>query len=122
MNQELPGVQAGFRKGRGTRDQIAYICWIIENAREFHKKKKIPSTSALLTMLKPLTVWITTNCVKFLQKWEFQTTLLASWETCMQVKKQHLEPDMEQWTGSKLGKEYFPNLQYTRLYIVTLLI
>ena len=57
-------------------------------------------------MLKPLTVWITTNCGKFLKRWEFQTTLPASWEICVQVKKQHLEPDMEQWTGSKLGKEY----------------
>jgi len=63
-------------------------------------------TSALLTMLKPLTVWITTNRGKFLNRWEYQTTLPASWETCMQVKKQQLEPDMEQQTGSKLGKEY----------------
>ena len=57
MNQEVPDVQAGFRKGRGTRDQIANIHWIIKKAREFQKK----STSALLTTLKPLTVWITTN-------------------------------------------------------------
>ena len=56
VNQELPDIQAGFRKGRGNRDQIANICWIIEKAREFQKKK-----SASLTMLKPLTVWITTN-------------------------------------------------------------
>ena len=55
VNHELPDVQAGFRKGRGTRDQIANICWIIEKAREFHKK----SISALLTTPKPLTVWIT---------------------------------------------------------------
>ena len=59
VNCELPDVQAGFRKGRGTRDQIANICWIIEKAREFQK------TSVLLTMPKPLTVWITTNCGKF---------------------------------------------------------
>ena len=57
MNRELPDVQAGFRKGRGTRDQIANICWIIEKAREFQKI----SISALLTMAKPLTVWITIN-------------------------------------------------------------
>ena len=57
MNWEHPYVQAGFRKGRGTRDQTANICWIIEKAREFQK----PSISALLTMLKPLTVWITKN-------------------------------------------------------------
>ena len=57
MNRELPDVQAGFRKGGGTRDQIANICWIIKKARVFQKK----CTSALLTMPKPLTVWITTN-------------------------------------------------------------
>ena len=57
MNQELPDVQAGYRKGRGTQDQIVNICWIIEKAREFWKT----STSASLTTLKPLTVWITTN-------------------------------------------------------------
>ena len=64
------------------------------------------STSASFTMPKPLIVWITINCGKFLKRWECQTTLLASWETCMQVNKQHLEPDMEQQTCSKLGKEY----------------
>ena len=74
MNQELPDVQVGFRKGRGTRDQIANIRWIIEKAREFQKK----STSASLTMLKPLTMWITTNCGKFFRRWEYQTTLSAS--------------------------------------------
>ena len=62
VNHELPNVQAGFRKGRGTRDQMANIHWIIEKAREFQKNT---STSALLTMPKPLTVWIITNCGKF---------------------------------------------------------
>ena len=61
VNCELPDVQAGFSKGRGTRDQIANICWIIEKAREFQKI----SMSSLLTMPKPLTVWITINCGKF---------------------------------------------------------
>ena len=61
MNRELPDVQAGFRKGRGTRDQIANICWIIEKAREFQKT----SISALLIMPKHLTMWITINCGKF---------------------------------------------------------
>ena len=70
MNSELPDVQAGFRKGRGTRDQIANVCWIMEKAREFQKT----SISALLTMPKPLTVWITTNCGKFFKSWEYQTT------------------------------------------------
>ena len=70
------------------------------------KQDNSRKTSALLTMPKPLTVWITTNCVKFLKRWEYQTTWPASWETCMHVKKQQLELDMEQQTGSKLGKEY----------------
>ena len=70
MNQEIPDVQAGFRKGRGTRDQIASVCWIIEKARELQKT----STFASLSTLKPLSVWITTNCGKFLKRWEYQTT------------------------------------------------
>ena len=65
MNQELPVVKTGFRKGRGTKDQIAKICWIIEKGIPGEKKKS--STSALLTTLKPLTVWIKTNCRKFLR-------------------------------------------------------
>ena len=76
---------------------------------------KKPSTSAPLTVLKPLTVWITTNCGKFFKRWEHQTTLPVSCKTCMQVKKQQLELDMEQQSGSKLGKEYL------KLYIVPLL-
>ena len=94
----------GFRKGSGTRDQIANICWIIKNAREFQKKKR--SISAILTMPKPLAVWITINFGKFWKRWEYQTTWPASWEICMQAKKQQLELHMEQQTGSKLGKEY----------------
>ena len=66
VNCELPDVQAGFRKDRRTRDQIANIRRIIEKAREFQKK-----TSALLTTPKPLTVWITTNCEKFFKRWEY---------------------------------------------------
>ena len=62
--------------------------------------RKIP-TSALLIMPKPLIVWITIKCGKFLKRWKYQTTWAASWEICMQVKKQQLELDMEQWTGSK---------------------
>ena len=97
VNQKLPDVQAGFRKGRGTRNQIVNIHWIIKKAREFQKT----STSALLTMPKPLTVWITTNYGKSFKRWEYQTTWPASWEICMQVKKQQLELDIEQQTGSK---------------------
>ena len=62
-NQKLPDIKAGLKEGRGIRDQIANICWIIEKAREFQKKKK-KSTSVSLTRLKPLTVWIITNCGK----------------------------------------------------------
>ena len=97
VNHELPDVQAGFRKGRGTRDQIANIHWIIEKQESSRKT----SISALLTMPKPLTVWITINCEKFFKRQEYQTTWPASWETCMQVRKQQLELDMEQQTGSK---------------------
>ena len=70
VNHELLDVQAGFRKGRGTRDQIVNILWIMEKAREVQKKTTI---SALLTMPKPLTVYITINCGKFFKKWEYQT-------------------------------------------------
>ena len=71
VNHELPDVPADFRKGRGTRDQIANIHWIIEKAREFQKKTSI---FALLTMPKPLTVWIIINCGKFFKRWEYQIT------------------------------------------------
>ena len=102
VNQELPDVQAGFTKDRGATDQIANICWIIKKAREFEKNIYF----CFIDYAKPLTVWITTNCGKFLKIWEYQTTLSVSWEICMQAKKQQLEPDIEQQTGSKLGKEY----------------
>ena len=82
--------------------------------QESSRKK---STSALLTVPKPLTVWITINCGKFWKRWEYQTTWLASWETCMQVKKQHLELDMEQQTGSKSGKEYIKALYCHPAYL-----
>ena len=97
MNCELPDVQAGFRKGRGTREWIANILWVIEKGKEFQKKTSI---SALLTMSKPLTVWITINCGKFGKRWDYQTTWPASWETYMHVRKKQLELDMEH-TDSK---------------------
>ena len=90
MNQEHPDVQAGFRKGRRTRDQTASIPWIIEKAKEFPKNIYfcfIDYTKAF--------VCITKNSEKFLNRWEYQTTLPASWEICMQFKKQWLELDME---------------------------
>ena len=104
VNHEHPDVQAGFRKGRWTRDQIANICWIIKKKKQDSSRKT--SISALLTMPKPLTVWITANCGKFFKRWKYQTTWPASWDICMQVRKPQLELDMEQQTGSKLGKEY----------------
>ena len=97
-NSELPIVHVGFRKGRGTRDQITNICWIMEKAREFQKKISI---SALLTMPQPLSVWITINCGKFWERWVYQTIWPASWETYMKFRKQQLELDMKQQTGSK---------------------
>ena len=114
VNSELPDVQAGFRKGRGTRDQIANIFQISKKAREFQKKTY---ASALLTMPKPLIVWITTNCGKFFKRWEHQTIWCASWEFCIQVKKQQLELGMEQQTGSKSGKEYVKAVYFHRTYL-----
>ena len=103
VNRELSDVQAGFRKGRGTRDQSANIAGSLKK----QESSRETSPSALLTMPKPLTVWITINCGKFWKRWEAdQTTWSASWEICMQVRKQQLELDMEQQTGSKSGKEY----------------
>ena len=75
------------------------------SSKKQESSRKI-STYALLAMPKPLTLWTTMNCGKFLKSWEYQTILPATWEICMQVKKQPLELDMEQWTGSKQEKEY----------------
>ena len=103
MNRELPDVQVEFRNGRGTRDQIANIQWIIEKAREYQKNIYF----WFVDYIEVLTVRITTSCGKFFNWWEYQFTLPASCEICMQVKKQQLELlDMEQQTGSKMGKEY----------------
>ena len=85
VNHELPDVQAGFRKGRGARDQIANICWIIEKAKRVPGKKKI--YFRFVDYIKAFDLWITTNCGTFLKSWEYQTTLPASWEICIQVKK-----------------------------------
>ena len=96
-------VRLDFRKGRGTRDQIANIQWIIEKAREYQKNIYF----WFVDYIEVLTVRITTSCGKFFNWWEYQFTLPASCEICMQVKKQQLELlDMEQQTGSKMGKEY----------------
>ena len=112
MDQELPDVQGGFRKGRKTRDQIANICWIIEKAREF----QINVYSCFIDYAKDFDGMDQNKLCKILKQIGIPNHLTCLWETCMQVKKQQLEPDMEQWTGSKLGKEY------VRLYILTLFI
>ena len=103
MNCELPDVQAGFRRGRGTRDQIANICWIIKKAKEFQKTLYF----CFIDYSKSFDcIWTTTNYGKFFKRWKYQTTLPASWEICVQVRKQQLELDMVQQIGSNLGKEY----------------
>ena len=97
VKRELPDVQAGFRKGGGPEIKLP------TSAGSWKKQESSRKTSisALLTMPKPLTLWITINCGKFFKRWEYQTTWSASWEICMQVRKQQLELDMEQQTGSK---------------------
>ena len=96
VNCELPVAQADFRKGRGTRDQIANICWFIKTAREFQKNIYF----CFIDYAKAF------DCVDHHKLWKilkekYQATWPASWETCMQVRKQQLELDMEQQTGSK---------------------
>ena len=96
MNCELPDVQTGFRKGRGTRDQIANIRWIIEKARAFQKNIYF----CFIDYAKAFGCVDHNKLWKILERWEYQTTWPASWEICMQVRKQQLELGMEQ-TGSK---------------------
>ena len=98
MNCELPDVQAGFRKGRRTREQIANICWIIEKAKEFQKKNIY---FFFIGYAKAFDCVDHNNGGKFFKRWEYQTTWSASWEISMQVRKQQLELDMEKETGSK---------------------
>ena len=102
MNHELPDVPAGFRKGRGTRGQIANICWITEKVREFQKNIYF----CFIDYAKA------SDCVDHNKLWKFyerdgntRPPNLASWETYMQVRNQQLELDMQQQAGSKLGKE-----------------
>ena len=95
-------VQAGFRKGRGTRDQIANIRWIMEKAREFQKYIYF----CFIDYAKAFDCVDHNKLWKILKEMEYQTTWRASWATCMQARKQQLELDMEQLTGSKQEKEY----------------
>ena len=102
LNHELSDVQAGFRKGKGSRDKTANLSWIIEKARELHKNIYF----CFIDYFKAFDCVDHQQTGKFFKRWEYQTTLPASWETHMQVKKQQLEPDMEKQTGLKLRKEY----------------
>ena len=114
MNHELPDVQAGFRKHRGTRDQISNIRWIIEKAREFQKNIYFCFTDYAKAF-----DWVDHNKVwKIFKIWKYQTTWPTSWEICMQFKKQQLELDMEQQTGSKLGKEYIKDVYCHPTYLL----
>ena len=112
INCELPDVQAGFRKGRGTRDQVANTHWIIEKAREFQKNIYF----CFIDYTKAFESVDHNKLWKILKRWEYQTTWPASWEICIQVKKKQLELDME--------NRLIPNWEksMSRLYIVTLLI
>ena len=93
-------------KAEEPENQIANIHWIMEKAKEFQKKH-------LLLLQKPLTVWITTHCGKFIKIGEYQTTLPVSWETCMQVKKQELELEWNSWVVQNWERDI------KRLYIIT---
>ena len=97
VNREIADVPAGFRKGRGTRDQIANIRWIMEKATDFQKNIYF----CFIDYAKAFDCVVTINCGKFWKRWEYQITWAASWEICMQVRKKQLELDMEQQTGSK---------------------
>ena len=97
VNRELPDVQAGFRKGRGTRDQISNIHWIMEKAREFQKNIYF----CFIDYAKAFDCAAHNKLWKILKEMGYQTTWPDSWEICIQVRKQQLELDMEQQTGSK---------------------
>ena len=114
VNREFQDVQAGFRKGRGTRDQIANIRWIMEKAREFQKNINF----CFIDYAKAF------DCVDHNKLENFSrdenTRPSASWETCMQVKKQLLGQNMEQWTGSILGKEYIKAVYCHPAYLTSM--
>ena len=114
LNQELIDVQDGFRKGRGTREQIINLHCIIEKAREFQKNIDF----CFIDYTKAFDCVDHNKLWKIHKEWEYQTILPASWEICMQLKKQRLELDMEQQTGSKLGKEHIKAV-YCHLAYVT---
>ena len=116
VNCELLNIQAGFRKGRGTRDQIANICWIIKNAREFQKNIYF----CFIDYAKAFDCVDHNKLWKILKEREYQTTWPASWGICMQVRKQQLELDMEQKTGSKQEKEYIKAVYCHPAYLTSM--
>ena len=111
MNREPPDVQAGFQKDRGTRDQIDNIHWIINNAREFQKNIYFCFTDYAKAF----------DCVDHNQLWKITKEMgVPNHLTCMWVKKQKLELDMEQWTGSQLGKEFVKAVYYHPAYLTSM--
>ena len=113
VNQELPDLQAGFRKSRRIRDQIANIHWITEKAREFQKNIYL----CFINYAKAFDCVDHNKLWKYLKTWEYQTTSPASWEICTQVRKQQLELDVEQQTGFKLWKEYVKAVHCHPVYL-----
>ena len=113
MKNEIPDVQPGFGKAEEPEIKLPTSVGSLKKQESSRKT----STSTSLTILKSLTVWITTNWEKFLNRWEYQTTLPASWEICMRVKNQLLELDMKWWTGLKLGKEYVKAVYFHPAYL-----
>ena len=111
VDGELPDLQAGFRKGRETRGQIANIYLIIKKQQSCRKNIYF----CLLTMPNPLTVWVTINCGKFPKDGNTRPP-----EICMEVKKQQSEPDMEQQTGSKSGKEHIKAIYCHPAYLTSM--
>ena len=117
VNRELPDIEARFRTGPGTRNQIANIFWIIEKAREFQRNIYF----CFINYTKAF-VWITANYGKFLRRWEYQTTLPVSWETCMQVKMQGLEPCCTTWATdwSNMEKKYVKAVHCHPAYLTSM--
>ena len=116
VNREIPVIQAGFRKGKGARVQIANIRWIIEKAREFQKNIYF----CFIDYANAFDCVDRNKLWKFLKRWEYQTTWPASWEICTQVRKQWLELDIEQQTGSKSAKEYIKAVYCHPAYLTSM--
>ena len=114
MNSGFPDVQAGFRKDRGTRDQIANIPWIIDKAREFQKNIYF----CFIDYARAFDCVDHSKLWKILKEMELPDTWPASWEICVQVKEQQLELDIEKQTGSKLGKEYIKAVSCHPAYLI----